>query len=136
MMGCKLCKALMITSQKLNCFKHSFMQNVIKDQSLSESQKDAYYQIYQGRNTRAYIENKSLLQQEGSTYMGFVDEALSREDVKDLPAEEKIALLPQIRAQFLNTPNLKKVRGELLQSSGLYEILRTTENQLGNSSIK
>ena len=115
---------------KAELFQTQFMQNVIKDQSLSESQKDAYYQIYQGRNTRAYIENKSLLQQEGSTYMGFVDEALSREELKDLPAEEKIALLPQIRAEFLNTPNLKKVRGELLQSSGLYDILRTTENQL------
>ena len=111
-------------------FQTQFMQDVLKNEDLTESQKDAYYKTYQGRNTKAYVDNQVLLQQEAGTYISFLDAGMSADDARDLSPQEKIDLIPQLRAQFLNTDNLKNQRGELLESSGLYRTMRGIENQL------
>ena len=115
---------------KAELFQTQFMQDVLKNEDLTESQKDAYYKTYQGRNTKAYVDNQVLLQQEAGTYISFIDAGLSADDVRDLSPQEKIDLIPELRAQFLNTDNLKNQRGELLESSGLYRTMRGIENQL------
>ncbi len=115
---------------KSELLQTTFMQDVIASEDLTETQKDAYYKIYQGRNSRPYIENKALLQQEAGSYIGFIDAALSSDNVRNLPAEQKISLFPQIRAQFLNTENLVNQRGEILESSGLFNAMRGIENQV------
>lgn len=111
-------------------FQTQFMRDVNKNEDLTESQKDAYFKTYLGRNTRAYAENEALLQQEAGTYISFLDAGMSADDVRDLSPQEKIDLIPQLRAQFLNTDNLKNQRGELLETSGLYSAMRGIENQL------
>lgn len=118
---------------KSELLQTSFMQQVIESEDLTETQKDAYFKIYQNRNSKAYVENKALLQQEAGSYISFLDAALSADGVRDLPAEQKIELLPQIRAQFLNTENLVNQRGEVLESSGLFNAMRGIENQVMQS---
>lgn len=115
---------------KAELFQTQFMRDVIKNEDLTESQKDAYYKTYQGRNTKAYVDNQVLLQQEAGTYISFLDAEMSADDVKDLSPQEKIDLIPEFRSRFLNTDNLKDQRGELLEASGLYRSMRGIENTL------
>ena len=108
----------------------SYMMDVQESEELTEDQKDAYYAVYKGRNTKAYKENTTLLQGEANSYVGFLDTGLVSEEYRNLSAQEKIQVIPQLRAQFLNSPNLKNQRGEVLEASGLFGAMRGIENQL------
>ena len=115
---------------KAEFLQTSFMVDLQDSEELTEDQKDAYYAIFRNRNTKAYKANTILLQNEINSYAPFLDVALTSEENRNLSAQEKIDLIPELRADFLNQGNLKNQRPEVLEASGLYKMMRAADTQL------
>tara|TARA_R100000697_G_scaffold113055_1_gene131068 strand:- start:5283 stop:7931 length:2649 start_codon:yes stop_codon:yes gene_type:complete len=64
--------------------------------------RNAIYQVYQNRNTRAWIENKAVYQNTLQLYPEFVQEELKKLP-QDAPASQQLAILDSSLANFVAT---------------------------------